>query len=308
MADLIGAPSSSRRRLRELLNAPEPLVAPGSYDALSARLVEAAGFNAVYMSGYGTTASLLGRPDVGLLGQAEMTDNLRRIVQAVNLPVIADADTGYGSALNVIRAVREYEQAGAAGLHIEDQVTPKKCGHMAGKSVIPTADMVGKIRAAVAARQDPDLVLIARTDAAAVEGLDAALERAHRYHAAGADLLFVEALTSEAEIVTAVDRLAGVPLMFNWAEGGQTPKLSLSRITEMGFRLVIFPSSAVYAATAGIRQILSVIASEGTPASAMANLSSFDEFNEFIGLIEAETLQDRFGPATGTHSSELGAK
>ena len=295
MARMSGDRYTPRRRLRELIDAPELLVAPGSYDALSARLVEEAGFAAVYMSGYGTTASLLGRPDVGLLGQAEMVDNVRRIVQAVGIPVVADADTGYGSALNVMRTVREYEQAGVAGLHIEDQVTPKKCGHMAGKEVIPSAEMVGKVRAAVAARVDPELVLIARTDAAAVEGLNAALERARRYRDAGADLLFIEALTTEDDIETAVTRMAGTPLMFNWAEGGRTPKLSLGRIAELGFRMVIFPSSSIYAATAGIRRVLSVISSEGTPATALAGLPTFSEFNEFIGLSEAEMLQGEFG-------------
>lgn len=289
------ARATPRRRLRELIAAPEILVAPGSYDALSARLVQEAGFAAVYMSGYGTTASLIGRPDVGLLGQAEMADNVRRIVQAVDVPVLADADTGYGSALNVMRTVREYEQAGVAGLHIEDQGTPKKCGHMAGKAVIPTAEMVGKVRAAVAARSDPDLVLIARTDAAAVEGLESALDRAQRYRDAGADLLFIEAMTTEDEIDTAVRRMAGTPLMFNWAEGGRTPTLSLERIGELGFHVVIFPSSSLYAATAAIRRVLGVIASEGTPASALAQFGSFAEFNEFMGLSEAERLQDEFG-------------
>ncbi len=300
MVGVSGQRGTPRRRLRELIAAPELLVAPGSYDALSARLVEEAGFAAVYMSGYGTTASLLGRPDVGLLGQAEMVDNVRRIVQAVGVPVIADADTGYGSALNVMRTVCEYEQAGVAGLHIEDQLTPKKCGHMAGKAVIPSAEMVGKIRAAVAARRDPELVLIARTDAAAVEGLDGALDRACRYRDAGADVLFIEALTSEDDIQTTVDRMVGTPLMFNWAEGGRTPKLSRERIAELGFRMVIFPSSAIYAATAGIRQVLSVIALEGTPATALAQLPTFAEFNDFIGLSEAEMLQDQFGTASVT--------
>src|SRR3954470_5510943 len=165
VGDLLPGFTTPRARLRELLAGPAPVVAPGSYDALSARLVEQAGFGVVYMSGFGTTASLLGRPDVGLLGGAEMVDNARRIVAAVDVPVIADADTGYGNAINVVRTVREYEQAGVAGLHLEDQVHPKKCGHMSGKAVIDTAEMVGKIEAAAAARRDPDLLLIARTDA-----------------------------------------------------------------------------------------------------------------------------------------------
>src|SRR5689334_25173168 len=163
MADLLSHPTGRRARLRELLARPEPVVAPGSYDALSARLVEQAGFDVVYMTGFGSTASLIGRPDVGLLSGTEMIDNARRIVAAVDVPVIADADTGYGNAVNVVRTVQGYEQAGVAGIHLEDQVMPKKCGHMSGKTVIGTDEMVGKIRAAVAARRDPDLVLIART-------------------------------------------------------------------------------------------------------------------------------------------------
>src|SRR5262252_2528414 len=174
-----------RASLRELLARDELILAPGAYDALSARLVEAAGFDAVYMTGFGTAAGLLGRPDVGLLGLSEMVDNARRIVQAVGVPVIADADTGYGNPLNVIRAVHEYEQAGVAAIHIEDQVAPKKCGHMEGKQLVSTEDMIAKLRAAVAARGS-DLLLIARTDARAVEGLDHALTRAKQYRDAGA--------------------------------------------------------------------------------------------------------------------------
>ncbi len=210
MGDLLGGGRAPRARLRELLAAPAPLVAPGAYDALSARLVEQAGFDAVYMTGFGTTASLIGRPDVGLLSGAEMVDNARRIATAVDVPVIADADTGYGNALNVVRTVQLYEQAGVAGIQLEDQVMPKKCGHMSGKALIGTDEMVGKVRAAAAARRDPDLVLIARTDAVAVSGVDDALERARAYADAGADLLFVEAPTSEADIERVAGELAGV--------------------------------------------------------------------------------------------------
>src|SRR5215471_10643282 len=200
--------------LRKLLEGSEPILAPGAYDALSARLIEAAGFTAVYMTGFGTSASLLGRPDVGLLGMSEMVDNARRIVQAVGVPVIADADTGYGNPLNVVRTVHEYEQAGVAAIHIEDQVAPKKCGHMEGKQLVPVEDMLAKLRAAVAARRT-DLVLIARTDARAVEGMDGALQRAKLYREAGADVIFFEAPQSEAEIETVAKQLAGVPLLFN---------------------------------------------------------------------------------------------
>jgi carboxyvinyl-carboxyphosphonate phosphorylmutase len=296
VGDLLRSGPAPRARLRELLAGPDPVVAPGSYDALSARLVEQAGFDVVYMTGFGTTASLIGRPDVGLLGGAEMVDNARRIVAAVDVPVIADADTGYGNAINVVRTVQSYEQAGVAGVHLEDQVMPKKCGHMSGKAVIGADEMAGKIRAAVAARHDPDFLVIARTDAAAVEGLDAALERARAYAGAGADLLFVEAPTSEDDIARVARELAGVaPLVFNWAEGGRTPPLPLDRIAELGFALVLFPIGTLLAATAGIRALLTTLRSDGTPAAALADVPTFDEFTDLIGLPEIRSLEQRFG-------------
>jgi 2,3-dimethylmalate lyase len=295
VADLLSTGRAPRARLRELLSAGPPLVAPGAYDALSARLIEQAGFDAVYMTGFGTTASLIGRPDVGLLSGAEMVDNARRIVSAVDVPVIADADTGYGNAINVVRTVQLYEQAGVAGIQLEDQVMPKKCGHMSGKALIGTDEMVGKIRAAVAARTDPDLVIIARTDAVAVQGLDDALTRARAFAAAGADLLFVEAPTSEEDIARVAKELAGVaPLVFNWAEGGRTPPLSLERMAELGFSLVIYPIGTLLAATAGIRSILATLKAEGTPASALDGVPSFEEFTDLIGLPEVQQLEQRF--------------
>lgn len=294
MADLLGDRPDRRRRLRELLAAGDPVLAPGAYDALSARLVEAAGFPAVYMTGFGTTAALLGRPDVGLLGGAEMIDNARRIAAAVDLPLVADADTGYGNPINVVRTVREYEQAGVAGIHLEDQVMPKRCGHMTGKAVVPAEEMVAKVRAAVAARTDPHFLLIARTDARAVEGLDSAIERAQAYADAGADALFVEAPLSEDEIATVATSLAGTPLIFNWAEGGRTPPVPLARLGELGFAMVIFPIGTLLAATAGIRSVLATVRAEGTPQSALPGLPAFDEFLDFIGLPEVEQLGKRF--------------
>ena len=296
MGDLLREPGAPRARLRELLAGPEPVVAPGAYDALSARLVEQAGFGVVYMTGFGSTASLIGRPDVGLLTGTEMIDNARRIVAAVDVPVIADADTGYGNAVNVVRTVQGYEQAGVAGIHLEDQVMPKKCGHMSGKAVIGVDEMVGKIRAAVAARRDPDLLLIARTDAAAVDGLAAAIARGRAYADAGADLLFVEAPTSEDDIATVAAELHGVaPLVFNWAEGGRTPPLSLDRIAELGFSLVLFPIGTLLAATAGIRALLATLRTDGTPAAALPGLPTFDGFTDLIGLPEIRDLERRFG-------------
>jgi carboxyvinyl-carboxyphosphonate phosphorylmutase len=298
VGNLLSRPAAARPRLRELLARPEPLVAPGAYDALSARLVEQAGFDVVYMTGFGSTASLVGRPDVGLLTGTEMVDNARRIAAAVDVPVIADADTGYGNAINVVRTVQAYEQAGVAGIHIEDQVMPKKCGHMSGKAVIPADEMVGKLRAAVAARRDPEFLLIARTDAAAVEGLDAALDRARAYAAAGADVLFVEAPTSEDDIARVASELRGVaPLVFNWAEGGRTPAMPLARIAELGFALVLFPIGTLLAATAGIRRLLATLRADGDPSAAMPDLPTFDGFTDLIGLPEIRDLESRFGSA-----------
>jgi 2,3-dimethylmalate lyase len=270
------------RDLRALLAGPEPVVAPGAYDALSARLVEQAGFPAVYMTGFGASASLLGRPDVGLLSFAEMAGHARRIVQAVDVPVIADADDGYGNDLNVARTIREYEAAGVAALHIEDQVAPKRCGHMAGKDVIATSEMVLKVRAAVAARRG-DLVLIARTDARAVEGLDAALERARAYRDAGADVLFVEAPEDEREIEAVAAAFPDTPLVFNSVDGGRTPPLPLERLGELGFSLVLRPVATLFAAARAVQEMLR--ADETTMA--------FDEFTDLIGLPELQALEER---------------
>jgi 2-methylisocitrate lyase-like PEP mutase family enzyme len=294
VGNLLSRPAAARPRLRELLARPEPLVAPGAYDALSARLVEQAGFDVVYMTGFGSTASLVGRPDVGLLTGTEMVDNARRIAAAVDVPVIADADTGYGNAINVVRTVQAYEQAGVAGIHLEDQVMPKKCGHMSGKAVIPADEMVGKLRAAVAARRDPEFLLIARTDAAAVEGLDAALDRARAYAEAGADVLFVEAPTSEDDIARVASELRGVaPLVFNWAEGGRTPAMPLARIAELGFALVLFPIGTLLAATAGIQRLLASLRADGVPE--VGDLPTFEGFTDLIGLPEIRDLESRFG-------------
>ncbi|MEZ5408319.1 MAG: oxaloacetate decarboxylase [Acidimicrobiales bacterium] len=294
MADLLRGATDGPGRLRALLAGDRPVLLPGCYDALGARLIEQAGFDAVYMTGFGTAAGLLGRPDVGLLGLGEMVDNVRRIVAATDRPVVADADTGYGNPINVIRTVQDYEQAGVAGLHIEDQVAPKRCGHMEGKQVIPTADMVAKIEAAAAARRNPDLVLIARTDARAPHGLDDAIDRAHRFAAAGADILFVEALTGEEEIELMSRELAGIPLLFNWAEGGKTPPLPLERLKELGFAMVIMPIGLLLAATKAMEAVLASVRRHGTPVDVLPELPTFNQFTDLIGLPEINALEKRF--------------
>jgi carboxyvinyl-carboxyphosphonate phosphorylmutase len=281
-------------RLRALLESGQMIVAPGAFDPLAARLVEEAGFPVVYMTGFGTSAALLGRPDVGLLTMTEMAGNAARIAACVDIPVIADADTGYGNPLNVIRTVGAFEAAGVAGIHIEDQVAPKKCGHMDGKLVISADEMAAKIRAAAEARTGPDFVIIARTDARAVEGLERAVERARRYLAAGADALFIEALTSDDEVAQVARAFPRVPLLFNWAEGGKTPPVSLARLGELGYRIVIFPISTLLAATAAMRRILQEIAQAGTPAAALGDLPSFGEFVDFIGLPEIRVAEQRY--------------
>ena len=294
MSDLLGRRGNARRRFRELLAGGELILAPGAYDAMSARLVEAAGFGAVYMTGFGVTASLLGRPDIGLLGMSEMAQAARRIVSAVDVPVIADADTGYGNAINVIRTVQEYEAAGVAAMHIEDQVMPKRCGHMSGKQVVPAEVMSDKVRAAMAARQDPDLVLIARTDAAAVEGIDAAIDRALRYREAGADMLFVDAPASLEDVEKAAAALAGQPVLFNWVEGGRTPPVTIDQLRGWGFSMVIFPIAALLASVAATRAVLARIGEDGTPIRAMAGLPHMAEFLGIIGLAEVDRLGQRF--------------
>src|SRR5919202_1323380 len=294
MADLVQS-NGGPRKLRELVERQEgPVLAPGAYDALSAQLVEGAGFEAVYMTGFGTSASLLGRPDIGLLTLSEMVDNARRIVQAVRVPVIADADNGYGNPINVIRTVREYEAAGVSAIHVEDQVSPKKCGHMEGKQVIEASEMVEKVRAAVEARQSEDFVIIARTDARAVKGMDGALERARLYREAGADVLFVEAPQSEEEVAAVAEAFPDVPLLFNWVENGKTPPVPLERLKELGFRLIIFPVSTLLTATRCIQELLARIRTDGTPIEVMDRLLSFDEFTDFIGLQEIQELEERY--------------
>ena len=281
-------------RLRALLSSGQTIVAPGAFDPLAARLVEEAGFPAVYMTGFGTAAAMLGRPDVGLLTMTEMADNAARIAACVDIPVIADADTGYGNPLSVIRTVSTYEAAGVAALQLEDQVAPKKCGHMDGKQVISAPEMAQKIRAAAEARTSQDLVIIARTDAVAVEGLASAIDRAGRYLDAGADVLFVEAVRTEEEAGVVADAFPGTPLLFNWVEGGKTPPIPLARLMELGYRVVIFPISTLLAATGAMRAVLAEITSTGTPSAALPAWPTFTDFTDFIGLPEIRSAEQRY--------------
>ena len=283
-------------RLRELLVQRDLLVAPGAYDALSARLIAQAGFPAVYMTGFGTAASVLGQPDVGLLTMSEMVSRAAALAAVVgDRPLIADADTGYGNPINVRRTVREYEQAGVAAIHIEDQVWPKKCGHMEGKQVIPVDEMVQKIRAAVDARQDPDFVLIARTDANAVYGIEDALRRGRAYREAGADVIFIEAPRSIEELRAIAQAFPDVPLLYNWAESGKTPLLPLEEIHALGFKLVIFPVSMLFAATQALLDLLEALKQGRTSLAFAERMVTFSQFTDQIGLPEIQALERRYG-------------
>jgi 2-methylisocitrate lyase-like PEP mutase family enzyme len=261
-------------RLRQLVT-DDVVVAPGVYDGLSARLAARAGFSAIYATGGGIARSM-GYPDLGLLSPREIVDRLANIVEQSGVPVIADADTGYGNALNVRRAVREFERAGVAAFHLEDQTFPKRCGHYDDKGVVPTGEMVQKLRAAREALADPDLLLIARTDALAVEGMDAAIERAHAYEAAGADVIFVEAPTTDAEIET-IARQVSAPKLINMFQGGKTPLVPVARLRELGYRIVIIPSDLQRAAIRAMEDTLAAIARDGNSAAVADRMASFKD-------------------------------
>jgi 2-methylisocitrate lyase-like PEP mutase family enzyme len=268
-------------------------MAPGVADPLFARLVAKHGFEAVYMTGAGTSATRLGMPDIGLLTMTEMVDNAARIVAACDLPVIADCDNGYGGPLNVRRAVQEYERAGVAAIHLEDQVLPKRCGHLAGKQLIPASEMVAKLHAATDARRDSDFVLIARTDALAVEGLEPALERAARYGEAGADLLFVEA-PGAGHIAAIPGRLAR-PAVYNMATSGKTPFLNRAEVSRLGYRLILYPNWLLLAAIRAVDSVLATLKQEESVAGIAPDLPDFRQFFDLLGMQDVRALEERYG-------------
>lgn len=282
-------------RLRALLREERCIVAPGVADALAARLVAREGFEAIYMTGFGTTLTRLGMPDVGLLTATEMVDNASRIADASGLPLIADADTGYGNPINVRRTIRDYEKAGVAGVHLEDQAWPKRCGHLSGKRVIPTAEMAAKIKAACDARNDADFLVIARTDAIAVEGIDAALERGERYREAGADMLFIEAPVGRAEVERVANHYRGVPLLYNLASSGKTPDLPADELGRLGFRLAIYPNWVILAAIPAMQHLLGELKRSGTIAHLRDKVATFKQFTDIAGLPEIQRLEERYG-------------
>jgi 2-methylisocitrate lyase-like PEP mutase family enzyme len=280
-------------RLRQLIARPGVVMAPGVADALNAKLVARNGFEAIYMTGAGTSAVRLGMPDVGLLTMTEMVDNAGRIADSSGLPLIADADNGYGGVLNVRRTIQAYERAGVAAVHIEDQVMPKRCGHLMGKQLVPADEMTAKIRAAVDARADADFVVIARTDAVAVEGFDAALERAERYREAGADVLFVEAPNAE-QLPKIAPRLKA-PLLYNMATSGKTPFLGRDEIERLGFKLVIYPNWVMLAAIRAANQVLATLRDTGTIADVAREVPTFKEFFDLLGMPEVQALEASYG-------------
>jgi carboxyvinyl-carboxyphosphonate phosphorylmutase len=274
-------------------------VAPGAYDCLTARIIEQAGFPAVYMTGAGTSVARLGYPDLALATMTEMADNAASIVEAVSVPVVADADTGYGGVLNVQRTIRQYQRAGVAAVHIEDQEFPKRCGHLDNKRVIPAEDMVQKIHAAVDARTDEDLVIIVRTDALAVNGWDDTMRRCEEYIKAGADMLFVEALRTPEEAEKAVKNL-GVPLLYNFVETGKSPLIPASELERLGFKMVIFPVSALLTVCNVASHLMRELKEHGTTAHLMDNMVSVVEAFETVGLSQMLAQDDRYAHSPPT--------
>jgi 2-methylisocitrate lyase-like PEP mutase family enzyme len=290
-------------KLRERLTRPEILVVPASFDMLSAKLIERAGFEAVYLSGYGHCASHLGMPDAGLMSFAEVAERVRNLVRCVGIPVLADGDTGYGNVVNVKRTVEEFEAAGAQAIQLEDQEFPKRCGHVPGKSVVPAEEMVRKLQAAQAARRSDEFLVIARTDALQVVGIDEALRRARLYEQAGADVLFVESPTT----VDEMERIGGsfeTPLMINQIEGGRTPLLPVRELERLGFDLVAYALTALMAAVRGMAIALGRLRDEGTPVGLQGENATFDEIDALVGFPEVRDWERRFaleaGPRRGS--------
>ena len=278
--------------IRDLV-AGDTILMPGVYDALTARIAARVGFDIVFISGYSVSAARLGEPDFGFLTQTEMADTARAVCRVSSAPVIVDADTGYGNALNVMRTVRDLQEAGAAGIFLEDQVWPKKCGHMAGKRVVETTEHVAKIRAAVDARGERDLFVVARTDARQPLGLEAAIERCLAYKEAGADALFVEAPQSIEELERVAEALPA-PLVANMIERGATPQLTRSELRELGYALIVCPLAALFAAARAVQDVLTELRERETTAAAIDRMLTFDDFNALVGLADRYADEARF--------------
>ncbi|MBI3045079.1 MAG: isocitrate lyase/PEP mutase family protein [Betaproteobacteria bacterium] len=286
-----------RKRLRKRLASGPVIIAPGIYDAYGARLVEQAGFEAAYMTGNGVSASLLGRPDVGLVDLTLVTGHARRVASCVDIPLICDADTGYGNAVNVRHAVREFEAAGVAAIHIEDQETPKRCGHLPGaRPVIGLSEAVGKVEAALAARRDPDFIIIARTDVASGEGVPAAIERAKAFHEAGADVLFVELKNSPTivEDMKRVTQSVDAPFLVNIDGGGTLGALAVPEIEALGFRIAIYPGLERYAAGYAVKETLSALKRDGSTKAVRERMLTMQQYNQVLGLADVEEWEKKY--------------
>lgn len=286
--------NSAGARFRELIESADPTIALGGYDAITASLAERAGADVAYMSGSSVSTSVHGEPDVGLTTMTEMVTRGRQMATAVDIPVFCDADTGYGNPLNVSRTVCEFETAGVAGIHLEDQTFPKQCGHFENKSVVDADEMRQKIRAAVDAREDESFQIIARTDARATAGLDEALDRARAYRDAGADVLFVEAPESREELTRVGRELSDVPLVANMTEGGKTPMMPADKLADLGFNVVLFPATAFKAVCRTVQDLYEEILDAGTQTHLMDRLVSWEERNEITGLEEIRDLEARY--------------
>ena len=284
---------STRQQLKSLAQARRGALVPGAFNALSARIVEDLGFEAVYVTGAGVTNMWFGLPDQAFMGLAEIADHTARIRDAVSLPLIVDADTGFGNALNVYYTVRTLERAGADCIQLEDQVAPKRCGHFSGKEVIPTEEAVGKIKAAVDARRDPDLLILARTDAAATHGFEAAVERAQKFAEAGADILFVEAVTA-AEEVRALPRRLPQPQLMNMVIGGRTPIFNATELGQLGYGLVLYANAALQGAVAGMQKALTVLRDEKEVQESSGLVTPFAERQRLVGKPQWDELEKRY--------------
>ncbi|MDH3444456.1 MAG: isocitrate lyase/phosphoenolpyruvate mutase family protein [Deltaproteobacteria bacterium] len=282
-----------RKVLRKLLGRRKLLVAPGCFDGLSARLVQEAGFEAAYLSG-GALARSMGVPDIGLVTMSEVIERAAQVTSVVNIPVIADADTGYGNAVNLVRTVREYERAGVAAIHIEDQITPKRCGHLDGKEVISIAEMEQKLRAALATRTDPDFCIIARTDARGVNGFEDAVNRGRAFANLGVDAVFVEAPQSEAELEEIPRAIPNVALLVNVFKGGKTPMLPAETLEKMGYRIAIYPSETQRAGIYAMRQVLGLLKRDGTTEAMDDKLTTFKDRDKVVELEEWQGVERKF--------------
>ena len=286
---------SKPNSLRKLLKTNKPILVPGIYDALSAKIAQQVGFEAVFHTGYGTAATLLGVPDIGLVSFSEMKERVSNICNSIDIPVVADADTGYGNSLNTMRTVKDYIRSGASGLILEDQVWPKKCGHMKGKAVIPLDEMESKIKAASQSRKEEksDLVIVGRTDSLAIEGVDQAIDRVKCYHKAGADVLFIEA-PDKIDELELIAKQVKLPLLLNQLEGGRTPLITMEQAKKIGFKIILFPLTSLYSSTKAMFDSLSYLKKHQTSVGIEDQLVTFDKFNKIVNYDDFIKLEKKF--------------